>query len=267
MASLSFLLAVAASTLPASSALRLALSPLRPVDQHPSFSSARSTSREVLTQQQQRQQFQQRQCAAIQARVGSLVQAEARTLYCKVKSICDEEEGCVADQHDWLASHLAAHAVRLERAHEELREWLATRVSLISWVAAHAWESITPPPLRDVLLLPCYNPPSCAGELTFYRAIEPLRPHLWRTIWKGALASPGRVSRLVVSTLLCAAASGVAGWRGGRWAGLLAARVRMALLPRILDDYAATLEAKLAEPARRSGGVTGRGSRWPLKRS
>ena len=42
---------------------------------------------------------------------------------------------------------------------------------------------------------------------------EPLRPHLRRTIWKGALASPGRVSRLVVSALLCAAASGVAGSR------------------------------------------------------
>jgi len=259
-----FLLAVATSTLPSGSALRLALSPLRPVDQNPSFSSARSTSREVLAQQQQRRQLQQRQCAAIQARVGSLVQAEARTLYCKLESAICDEEGCVADQRDWLASHLAAHAVRLERAHEELREWLATRVSLISWVAAHAWISITPPPLRDVLL-PCYKPPS--GQLTFYRAIEPLRPHLRRTIWKGALASPGRVSRLVVSALLCAAASGVAGWRGGRWAGLLAARVRMALLPRILDDYAATLEAKLAEPGRRPGGVTGRGGRWPLKRS
>ena len=100
--SLSFLLAVAASTLPASSALRLALSPLRPVDQNPSFSSARSTSQEVLAQQQQRRQFQQRQCAAIQARVGSLVQAEARTLYCKLESaICDEDEGCVADQRTY----------------------------------------------------------------------------------------------------------------------------------------------------------------------
>ena len=102
---ISFLLAVAVatSTLPSGSALRLALSPLRPVDQNPSFSSARarSTSREVLAQQQQRRQLQQRQCAAIQARVGSLVQAEARTLYCKLESaICDEEEGCVADQRE-----------------------------------------------------------------------------------------------------------------------------------------------------------------------